>query len=229
MLKKLKEAGLTVNRKKCEFGCSQVKYSGYVLDREGLRPDAEKIVPVVNYPPSVNLKQLRRFLEMVGWYACFIPDESDIKVPLLKLTRKDEEWSWGKEQQKAFEKLKEALVTAPVLARHDFSKPFIIQTDASATAIGGVLIQINVEEEEHPIVYFSRVLITAERNYTTTKRELLGLIHGIKKMRTYLEGYKFVAVTDHIALKYLRNLKEPTGRLARWALELQQSDFEIVH
>ena len=102
--------------------------------------------------------------------------------------------------------------TAPVLARPDFSKPFIIQTNASATAIGGVLTQVNDEGEKNPIVYFSRVLKPGKRNYTTMEREILGLIDGIEKMRPYLEGYEFGAVTNHIALKYLRDLKEPSGR-----------------
>ena len=122
MLKKLIEAGLTVNRKKCEFGCSQVRYLSYVLLI--LRPNGEKIAPIVNYLLLANLKQLRRFLGMIGWYAHFIPDGSDIKVQLLKLTRKGKEWPWAKEQQEVFEKLKEALVTAPVLARPHFSKIF---------------------------------------------------------------------------------------------------------
>ena len=103
--------------------------------------------------------------------------------------RKDQEWCWNDEQQEAFELLKHRLTTAPVLARPDFSKPFILQTDASSTAVGGVLTQVNDEGDEHPIVYFSRVLTSAERNYTTTERECLAIIVGIKKLRPYLEGY----------------------------------------
>ncbi|CAB0036816.1 unnamed protein product, partial [Trichogramma brassicae] len=85
------------------------------------------------------------------------------------------------------------------------------------------------DDGEHPIVYVSRVLTSAERNYTTSEKECLALLWTIRKLRPYLEGYKFIAVTDHSALQYLRNLKDPTGRLARWALEMQQWEFEIVH
>ncbi|CAB0038643.1 unnamed protein product [Trichogramma brassicae] len=135
---------------------------------------------------------------------------------------------FGPTNNKAFEALKTALTEAPVLARPDFARPFIVQCDASALAIGGVLSQV-FDDGEHPIVYVSRVLTSAERNYTTSEKECLALLWTIRKLRPYLEGYKFIAVTDHSALQYLRNLKDPTGRLARWALEMQQWEFEIVH
>ncbi|CAB0036585.1 unnamed protein product [Trichogramma brassicae] len=154
--------------------------------------------------------------------------DAELKLPLLRLTRKSVEWAWTEEQQNAFEALKQALTQAPVLARPDFTKPFIVQTDASAYAIGGVLTQV-FDDGEHPIVYVSRVLAAAERNYTTSEKECLALIWTIRKLRPYLEGYRFIAVTDHSALQYLKNLKDPTGRLARWALEMQQWDFEVVH
>ena len=115
-----------------------------------------------------------------------------------------------------------------VLARADFSKPFIIQCDASGSTLGALLSQL-FKDGEHLIIYASRMLTPAERNYSTTKRECLALLWAIKKFRPYVEGYKFTTITDHSALKWLRNLKEPWGRLARWALEMQQWDFEVKH
>ncbi|CAB0038566.1 unnamed protein product [Trichogramma brassicae] len=188
-----------------------------------------QVAPVMNYPAPTDLKSLRRFLGMLGWYARFIPNDAEMKLPLLKFTKKNAEWIWADEQQQqAFEALKTALTEAPVLARPDFARPFIVQCDASALAIGGVLSQV-FDDGEHPIVYVSRVLTSAERNYTTSEKECLALLWTIRKLRPYLEGYKFIAVTDHSALQYLRNLKDPTGRLAQWALEMQQWEFEIVH
>ena len=149
-------------------------------------------------------------------------------MPLLKLLRKKQRWIWEDEQREAFEKLKNALTTAPVLARPNFSKPFYVQCDASGSALGAVLVQ-EYEDGEHPILYISRALSAAERNYTTTERECLALVWSLKRLRPYLEGYVFTAVTDHSALKWLRTMKEPTGRLARWALELQHWNFDIVH
>ncbi|KAL7304725.1 hypothetical protein TKK_0002964 [Trichogramma kaykai] len=227
-LSRLVDAGLQINREKCHFCRPRVLYLGFQLDHEGLRPDPERIQPVVNYPAPTNVKQLRRFLGMVGWYARFIARDSEIKAPLTKLLKKTEEWKWGEEQQTAFERLKSALTSAPVLARPDFSKPFKVQCDASGVAVGAVLTQ-EQEDGEHPIVYASRSLAGAERNYSTTEKECLAVLWSIRKFRPYIEGYRFVVITDHSALKWLRNLKDPTGRLARWALEMQQWDFVIEH
>ncbi|CAB0029779.1 unnamed protein product [Trichogramma brassicae] len=227
-LSRLVDAGLQINREKCHFCRPRVLYLGFQLDHEGLRPDPERIQPVVNYPAPTNVKQLRRFLGMVGWYARFIARDSEIKAPLTKLLKKTEEWKWGEEQQTAFERLKSALTSAPVLARPDFSKPFKVQCDASGVAVGAVLTQ-EQQDGEHPIVYASRSLTGAERNYSTTEKECLAVLWSIRKFRPYIEGYRFVVITDHSALKWLRNLKDPTGRLARWALEMQQWDFVIEH
>ena len=164
-------------------------------------------------------KQLRRFLGMVGWYSRFIEKESEIKLPLLQLLKKTQAWQWSAEQQSAFERLKLALTKAPVLARPKFSREFTVQCDTSNEAIGAVLSQ-EFEDEEHPIVYIHRVLTSAERNYSTTENECLALIWSIKKLRPYLEGSSFRAITDHSALRWLQNLREPSGRLARWALSL---------
>ena len=117
------------------------------------------------------------------------------------MLRKDQPWHWDEEQEEAFKVLKKALTEAPVLARPDFSKTFKIQADASNFAIGAVLTQEG-EDGEHPIVYVSRVLTSAEKNYTVTERELLAIIFAIKKLRCYVEGYHgyhFIVDTDHIA------------------------------
>ena len=141
VLKKLVEAGLRVNKDKCEFYCSQVRYLGYLLNEEGLRPDPDHIAPIVNYSVPRNLKALRRFLGIVGYYARFLKRDSEMKVPLTKLLRKDQHYVWGDEQQE-LSTLKQALTTATVLARPDFSKPFTIQADTSSLSIGAVLTQV---------------------------------------------------------------------------------------
>lgn len=228
VLQKLQAAGLSINRDKCEFCCSSVTYLGFILDKEGLRPDPQKVAPVIQYPAPQNIRQLRRFLGMLGWYSRFIDKDSEIKVPLLKLLKKSEPWHWDEEEQEAFEKLKYALTIAPVLARPDFSREFTVQCDASNNAIGAVLTQ-EFEDGEHPIVYISRVLSTSERNYNVTQKECLALYWAVQKLRPYLEGYHFKVITDHSALKWLKTMKDPSGQLARWALELQEWDMEIVH
>ena len=117
VLNKLVDARQKVNREKCEFCCSRVTYLGFLLDQDGLRPDPDRVAALLNYPTPTNLRQLRGFLGIVNWYERFIKHCAELKVPLLKLLRKKQRWLWKDEQREAFEELKIALTTAPVLAR----------------------------------------------------------------------------------------------------------------
>ena len=141
VLKELVGAGLEVNREKCEFCCSQVYYLRFLLGSEGLRPDPEKVAPVVEYPVPKNVKQLRRFLGMLGWYSRFIKGESGLKIPLVRIFRKERESGVGEKSR---------------------------MRCSSRSALGAVLTQES-GDGEHPIVYVSRVLTPAEKNYTTTE------------------------------------------------------------
>lgn len=125
--------------------------------------------------------------------------------------------------------LKEKLISAPLLTCPDFSKPFFLQTDASCSGLGAVLFQKGDEAEEHPIAFASRSLTTCEKKYSTTELECLAVLWAVDKFRAYLEGLEFTVITDHAALKWLNNLKDPHGRLARWALKLQEYPLTIVH
>uniref|UniRef100_A0ABD2WZG7 RNA-directed DNA polymerase n=1 Tax=Trichogramma kaykai TaxID=54128 RepID=A0ABD2WZG7_9HYME len=124
--------------------------------------------------------------------------------------------------------MKRCLSEAPVLVRPDFSKEFAIQTEASDYAVGAVLTQ-EYEDGEHPVYYVNRVLSRAEQRYTTTEKECLAVIWAIEKFRPYVEGSRFKVVTDHRALTWLRNFKDPQRRVARWAFKLMEYDFEILY
>ena len=124
VLEALKKANLQINLKKSEFGCAEVKYLEYVVNEDGLKADEDKVRPVLEYPAPLNVKQLRRFLGMIGWYSRFIARLAEYKAPLTKLMRKNVRWNWTEEQQEASEKMKLALTHSPVLARPDLSLPF---------------------------------------------------------------------------------------------------------
>ena len=210
------------------FCVLEVKYLGYVVNAEGLHVDPDKIKPITEYPAPTNLRQLRRFLEMMGWYSRFIPKFTDYHAPLNKLPRKGIKWQWEKEQEDAFHKLKLALTQAPVLARPYFSRPFCLQTDASDIAIAAVLRQ-EFEGEEHPIYYVCRMLTRTERNYTDTEREFLAVLWAVKRLGGYLLGNQFTVITDHYSLLWLNNLKNPSGRLARWHTALSAYNIKFDH
>lgn len=229
VLKILKEANLTINPEKCKFCRSEVTYLGYVLNSEGLQVDPAKIAPVQNYPAPQTPRQVRRFIGMASWYRQFIPNFASRCAPISKLLRKKQAWTWGPEQQKAFEDVKSCLTSAPTLIRPDFTKPFVLQTDASTIGLGAVLGQKDEEGKEHVIAYASRVLHGPEANYTISELECLAVIWAIEKFRCYLEGWKFSVITDHSCLRWLVTIKNPAGRLARWAMKLLVHDMEIIH
>lgn len=228
VLKKLLSSGLTVNREKCEFLKSELKYLGYLVTNDGLHTDPDKIDSMVRYPAPKCVKDVRRFIGMVSWYRRFIPNFSSRVAALTKLTRKNSIFVWSPECEAAFQDIKQLLISAPILSCPDYSKEFILQCDGSQVGLGCVLTQ-NFESGEKVISYASRSLTRQESRYSTTEIECLALVWSIEKYRPYVEGVKFTVITDHSALKWLHKLQNPSGRLARWSLRLQGYDFEVIH
>ncbi|GFT47666.1 retrovirus-related Pol polyprotein from transposon 297 [Trichonephila clavipes] len=160
-----------------------------------------------------------------------LPVVCTIASPLtdaLKGKIKKEKITWDEKCGKAFEELKAKLVTQPILFAPDFATEFILQTDASEVGAGVVLSQ-RIEGEEHPIVFLSKKFSKAERNYSTVERELAAIIFGLKRLKHYLDGQKFIIETDHNPLRYLNKMGSTNPRLQRWALSLQPFNFEIKH
>ena len=189
-------------------------------------PNKVKKIQGLERPSDV--KGIRSFLGLTGYYRRFIPEYAHRSQPLTMLTRKNTKWQWGKEQEGAFEGLKTALSEAPVLRPPQWGKPWIIDCDASNTAIGAVLSQEEPDtKEEHPVYYYSRLLNPAERNYSTTDRECLAVIAAIKKFRVYVLGAPLEIRTDHSAVRQLLNKVDATGRYARWVCIMSEFDFTL--
>jgi len=168
VFRRLRQARLRLNVAKCHFCRDRLKYLGHIVDREGIRTDPEKVSAINNWPAPTTVRQVRQFLGMASWYRRFVPNFSTIAAPLTRLTRKNARFIWANEEKEAFERLKETLTTAPVLACPDFNRLFILQTDASAYGLGAVLTQ-NLEHGERVIAYASRTLNQAEKNYSATE------------------------------------------------------------
>lgn len=226
---RLREAGLTINIAKSQFGLKQVKFLGFIVGNGTLMVDPEKVEAIAEYPVPKTAKQLRQFLGLAGWYRRFVNDYASISFHLTELLSKKKSFQWNQDANRSFESLKQALTTAPFLAHPDYLKPFIVQCDASKYGVGGLLAQCDENGDERPIAFMSHKLNKAQRNYTVTELECLAVVLTIKKFRSYIEGHEFKVVTDHASLKWLMNQKDLSGRLARWALKLQGYNFKIEH
>ncbi|GFW93889.1 retrovirus-related Pol polyprotein from transposon 297 [Trichonephila clavipes] len=210
-------------------------------------PNMEEIVEKVSAAPYVTVMDLskgyfqipltpraQRYAAFVTPFGTYIPKKmmfGTIASPLtdaLKGKIKKEKITWDEKCGKAFEELKAKLVTQPILFAPDFATDFILQTDASEVGAGVVLSQ-RIEGEEHPIVFPSKKFSKAERNYSTVERELAAIIFGLKRLKHYLDGQKFIIETDHNPLRYLNKMGSTNPRLQRWALSLQPFNFEIKH
>lgn len=228
IFKRLKEAKLTLNKDKCKFCRPELKYLGYIVSEKGLQVDPGKVKAIVDLPAPRNQKEVRQFCGTAGWYRRFILNYATRMYPLTVLLKKKTKFEWTREAQGAFDDIRMCLVNSPILSCPDFSKPFTIACDASGVGLGSVLSQ-ETDKGEVVIAYGSRTLTKQEQNYSTTERECLSVIWAIERYRPYVDGTRFRVITDHYSLVWLNNLKDPQGRLARWALRVQAFDFELVH
>jgi len=211
--------------------CEKLEFLGHVVSKDGLLADPRKVEAIKNFGIPINAKQIRTFLGMTGYYARFIDHYQQKAAPMQALLRKRARFAWTDEQAKAFQALKDALITATVLAYPNKEHPFTLTTDASNIALGAVLTQWDPKKErEFVIAFASKALSPAEQNYDATDREALAVIWAIRKYNRYLHGRHFTVYTDHKALLSIITKLEPRGkRRARWVNELQQYDFTIGH
>ncbi|UYV63094.1 hypothetical protein LAZ67_2003108, partial [Cordylochernes scorpioides] len=222
------ESNLKLNDKKCRFAFEELEILGHITNQQGIKPAEYNIKAVRDLPHPKKVKEVQSFLGMCSYYRKFIKDFSLIADPLTGLIRKNAQFTWTEKQEEAFQNLKKALINPPILGHFDPNAATYIHTDASNYGLGATLVQI-ICGEEKVISYLSRTLSKAEQNYSTTEKECLAVVWAISKLRPYLYGRHFKIITDHHALCWLKNLKDPTGRLARWALKIQEYDFDIIH
>lgn len=228
---RLRKANLTISLEKSKFCQKTISYLGYTLSEQGLAVDSTKIQPILEYATPKTPKEVRRFVGMVSFYKQFIERFSDLTAPITDLLKGTKgKICWTKEADEAFLKIKSVLTSPNVLANPDFQLPFIIESDASDVAVGAVLVQV-IDGIRRPIAFFSRKLSATQRKYAPTEKECLGVILAIQKFRHYVEGSRFTVVTDAQSLIWLRRISAEGGsaKLVRWALKLQQYDFELLY
>ncbi|CAM8895881.1 unnamed protein product [Rhodiola kirilowii] len=226
VLDKCIETDLVLNWEKCHFMAQEGIVLGHLVSNRGIEVDRAKIEVIEKLPPPRDVKGIRSFLGHAGFYRRFIKDFSKIAKPLTDLLHNDTPFLFNDPCAKAFEKLKLALTSAPIIQPPSWGLPFELMCDASDYAIGAVLGQ-RVDKKLHVIYCTSKVLDQAQSNYSTAEKEMLDIVYAFEKFRQYLVGSKTIVYTDHAAIKYLISKKDAKPRLIRWVLLLQDFDIEI--
>ncbi len=222
----LRNANLTLKASKCHFCRKEIKYLGHIITKDGVKPDPELISAVKEFPQPQKMKDIQAFLGLTGYYRRFIQNYAKIAEPLLKQIRNNKNErntnyhiKWNNEYQQSFETLKQKLISSPIMNTPNFQHPFILELDACAYGLGAVLVQ-EYEGKKFVIAYASRTLSSTEQNYSATEREALAIVWATKHFRPYIEGMEIIIRTDCQALQWLKESKDVTGRLARWAMHL---------
>ena len=234
VIKRLEDAGFRCRLDKSEFMQPSVIYLGHVVSAQGIKPVSSKVETLVKAPFPETREQLVSFLGAVQYYARYLPNMSTVIEPLNQLRSAQTKWVFGKEQQEAFNKLKEMLTSERVLAFYDPSVPLKVDCDASSVGLGGVISHKYSDGTEKPIEFVSRTLTDAERRYSQLDREALAIIWSLKKFHKYVYAVHFQLVTDNKPLQYIlhqnKGIPEMViSRLQRWALILANYDYTISY
>lgn len=228
VLQKIIVYNLKINFSKSEFFNESIAYLGYKISQIGIQISEEKINAIRNIPIPKNTTSLQSFIGLMSYFRKFIPNFATQCFPLTLLLRKNQKFKWEKNEQVTYENLKEQLMREPILSFPNFNEQFIVTIDASINGLGAMLSQMK-HEKECAIAFASRITTQYEKNYLTHELEGLGLMFALKIWRVYLIGKKFLVKTDNSALTYIQKNKDHVNKLARWSLQLQEFDFEIIH
>lgn len=228
IFERLRDANLKLKPSKCNLFQKSVKFLGHVVSEEGVQTDPDKTEAIKNWPIPTTPKDVRSFLGLCSYYRRFVHGFANTAKPLHKLCEKNVKFIWTDECQQAFDALKTALMTPPVLAYPIPEKTFILDTDASDRATGAVLSQMHADGE-HVIAYMSKAMNKHEQSYCVTRKELLAVVNALKHFNSYLYGQAVLLRTDNSAVSWVRNLKNPMGQMARWLQEIENYDLTVTH
>jgi hypothetical protein len=230
VLNQLRVHGYYANPDKCEFFQSEVNFLGHVISAGGVAVQQHKVDAIAQWPRPQCVSDVRRFLGLTGYYRRFVAGHSSISAPLSDLTCKDTPFIWGEKEEAAFEQLKAALASAPVLVTPDNSKPYVLHTDASGYAVGASLSQMT-DRGLQPVAFMSKKMNAAQRNYSVHEWELLAVMEALKAWRCYLYGSAtpIDIHTDHHSLQWINTQPNLSARQCRWVEQLQDYSFKIQH
>ena len=228
VLERLKRANLTVKLEKCSFIKDTINYLGHKISKHGI--SCKDSVRLDSCPRPTDVKTLQTFLGIANFFRKFIPYFSKLAAPLYQLLRKNVTFDWTEDCENAFNKLKTSLHNVQTLSHPNYSKEFILMTDASGYAIGACLAQYDENNQLKPLGYFSKTLTNTQSRYSTTKREAYGLVSSLKHFQYILLGHETTILTDHRPLISLFTKKLPAdSALARWAIAIQSFQLTVKY
>ena len=228
LLEILEEFNMSLRKDKCEFGLPGLEFLGFYINGSEIRPAKANIDKILEFPEPTSRKKLQSFLGLANYNRRFIQSYSELCKPLNVLTSTKQAFEWTGVQQTAFAEIKKRFHAHLSLALPDWTKPFVVKTDASKIAVGSVLGQFGPEGEFKPVGYHSETLSKAAQKWHTTEREFYGIISASRKWKAYCcENITFY--TDHEPLKKIRDQKDPRGKIGRWILELENLEYTIKY
>ncbi|PNY02508.1 retrotransposon-related protein [Trifolium pratense] len=211
------------NQSKCKFGCQEIDYLGHIISGAGVSVDPNKIQCILDWPEPKNVKGVRGFLGLTGYYRKFIKDYGKLAKPLTEMT-KNYNFKWGSAAAEAFSKLKTVMTTSPVLVLPNFSLPFEVECDAAGRGLGAVLMQ-----NRQPIAYFSKALCDSNLSKSVYEKELMALVLAIQHWRHYLLGKQFTVYTDHKSLKHFLQQRISSPDQQCWLAKLLGYQFDVLY
>ena len=227
-LRVLEQYNLSLRSDKCEFGFEELEFLGYIVGSKGISASPANVEKIKTFPAPKNRKEVQRFLGLTNFNRRFITNYSELTGPLTTLTSSKVPFKWGDEESTSFDSIKQCIMKAPTLSLPDWDKPFQIRCDASGTAVGAVLFQVNAGRIE-PIAYHSKSLNKTERNWCATDKELFAIVSAARKWPAHCSGKEVKFYTDHQPLKHIKAQKDPRGKRARWLLELESYNYVIEY
>lgn len=232
ILGKASKANLSLSVSKCKFGYQEVKLLGHIVGKNGFKMDPAKVERINNWPRPTCVTEINQFIGMIQYYRRYLRGLSEIIAPMNYLKKKNVPFNWTIEQENSFQKCKNLLTDDQVLIHPDFSKPFLLFTDASNFGIGGVLSQAEGDDGSfvRPVYYGSKALTDAEKRTSIYEKEFLAIVYFIHFFKMYLIGHKFTVYTDQKSLQYLIKFnEEASAKVVRWQASLLAYDFDIVY
>lgn len=229
VIKRLAKNKLTVNVQKAKFFCKQISFLGHLIKYNSITIDPERTESVLKFREPKNVKQVRQFTGLCGYWSKYIPNYADICRPLHALKKKGAKFKWTSDCQAAFDTLKAKIANPPILQLADFKKAFVVECDASDYGCGATLLQYNDKGDLMPIAFYSKKFTDAELKYSIYEKEAYSAILAIEKWHQFLEIQPFTLVTDNKGLSYVLQSGKKLNRLGRWMHRLLNLPFNVMH